>query len=185
MDVLFWGIEMPRIDLFVPFAEKDDAKKLGARWDAAKKVWFIPDGVDPAGFERWLPLKEIRFQRNGEGEWRARIDDLEVGFFPKDGCFIIVWGTERMTPCGYTDGVCPEEKGRDWRNCSLAENCPHEKDYIIEDETTTMVNEGSRQEVEKKIKDMFTNKHDGIAHHQKWPEPAASKFAGAIWVLEG
>jgi hypothetical protein len=31
---------MPRIDLQVPFAEKEDAKLLGARWDAEKKVWY-------------------------------------------------------------------------------------------------------------------------------------------------
>lgn len=28
---------------------------LGARWDIAKKVWFVPQGVDPALFVRWLP----------------------------------------------------------------------------------------------------------------------------------
>lgn len=29
-----------RTDLRVPFAEKDEAKRLGARWDAARKVWY-------------------------------------------------------------------------------------------------------------------------------------------------
>jgi Domain of unknown function (DUF5710) len=37
---------MPRIDLKVPFAGKDDAKRLGARWDAARKVWYVPAGMD-------------------------------------------------------------------------------------------------------------------------------------------
>lgn len=46
---------MPRIDLNVPFSEKDDAKRLGARWDANKKVWFISDGADLSAFRRWLP----------------------------------------------------------------------------------------------------------------------------------
>lgn len=46
---------MPRIDLQVPFAEKDDAKRLGARWDAANKVWYVPDGIDSALFKKWLP----------------------------------------------------------------------------------------------------------------------------------
>ncbi|WP_240533860.1 DUF5710 domain-containing protein [Aeromonas veronii] len=35
-----------RIDLQVPFDEKDEAKRCGARWDTASKVWYIPDGVD-------------------------------------------------------------------------------------------------------------------------------------------
>ena len=46
---------MPRIDLQVPFAEKEDAKRLGARWDAEKKVWYIPDGVDCAPLKKFLP----------------------------------------------------------------------------------------------------------------------------------
>jgi hypothetical protein len=46
---------MPRVDLSVPFAEKDDAKRLGARWDAVNKVWYVPEGIDPALFGRWLP----------------------------------------------------------------------------------------------------------------------------------
>lgn len=40
--------------LKVPFAEKDEAKQLGARWDAAKKKWYVPLGTDLAPFSRWL-----------------------------------------------------------------------------------------------------------------------------------
>lgn len=46
---------MPRINLNVPFVQKDLAKELGARWDFANKVWYVPDGVDPAPFAHWLP----------------------------------------------------------------------------------------------------------------------------------
>jgi len=45
---------MPRIDLVVPFHEKDEAKKLGARWDPQKKVWFVPDGTDAGPLRRWV-----------------------------------------------------------------------------------------------------------------------------------
>lgn len=43
-----------RIDLKVPFQEKDLAKGLGARWDATRKVWYLEAGVDPAPFRRWI-----------------------------------------------------------------------------------------------------------------------------------
>lgn len=36
--------------LNVPFAQKDDAKALGARWNQAKKKWYVPEHVDPAPF---------------------------------------------------------------------------------------------------------------------------------------
>ena len=32
--------------------------QLGARWDPRQKVWYVPDGVDPAPLRRWLPLAQ-------------------------------------------------------------------------------------------------------------------------------
>lgn len=43
-----------RVDLAVPFAEKDQAKALGARWDPDVKRWYVPAGVDADAFERWF-----------------------------------------------------------------------------------------------------------------------------------
>ncbi|NEX59496.1 DUF5710 domain-containing protein [Noviherbaspirillum galbum] len=40
--------------LAVPFAEKDAAKKLGARWNPDQKSWYVPPGLDLAPFERWM-----------------------------------------------------------------------------------------------------------------------------------
>lgn len=44
-----------RINLVTPFAEKDAVKALGARWDGAKKLWYIVDVADLTPFMRWLP----------------------------------------------------------------------------------------------------------------------------------
>jgi hypothetical protein len=44
-----------RHNLKVPFADKDAAKKLGARWDAARKIWYVADQVDVAPFIKWSP----------------------------------------------------------------------------------------------------------------------------------
>jgi hypothetical protein len=46
---------MARVDLRVPYEDKDEAKRLGARWDPAVQVWFVPDDLDPARFARWRP----------------------------------------------------------------------------------------------------------------------------------
>lgn len=46
-----------RINLIVPFAEKDHAKELGARWDPVQRVWFVPPGLSPAPFTRWRQAK--------------------------------------------------------------------------------------------------------------------------------
>jgi hypothetical protein len=41
--------------LKVPFAEKEEAKALGARWNGERKSWYVPDGKPTEPFERWLP----------------------------------------------------------------------------------------------------------------------------------
>lgn len=45
-----------RINLKCPYSEKDEAKALGAKWDADRKVWYIRDVEDLTPFSRWIPL---------------------------------------------------------------------------------------------------------------------------------
>ncbi|MFY0805611.1 DUF5710 domain-containing protein [Peribacillus frigoritolerans] len=50
---------MARINLKVPFKDKDIAKSLGAKWDKDKKVWFTSYGGETQRFYKWLlPIKE-------------------------------------------------------------------------------------------------------------------------------
>lgn len=39
--------------LNVPYAQKDEAKALGARWDATNKKWYAPASKDIALFVKW------------------------------------------------------------------------------------------------------------------------------------
>jgi hypothetical protein len=43
------------IFLNVPYAEKDEARALGARWNPGRKRWYVPSGVAVEAFEKWLP----------------------------------------------------------------------------------------------------------------------------------
>ena len=47
-------IASSNINLKVPFNEKDQAKSLGARWNAELKLWYVPQGVDSSPFEKWF-----------------------------------------------------------------------------------------------------------------------------------
>jgi hypothetical protein len=42
------------VALKVPFAEKDQAKAAGARWEPMQKVWRVKRQADMAAFGRWL-----------------------------------------------------------------------------------------------------------------------------------
>ena len=42
-----------RTYLAVPYDERNEAKALGARWDAVKKAWFVGPEVDPVNIAKW------------------------------------------------------------------------------------------------------------------------------------
>lgn len=41
--------------LITPYKEKDLVKSLGARWDPARRQWYVPQGLDLTPFAAWLP----------------------------------------------------------------------------------------------------------------------------------
>lgn len=47
-----------RIDLNVPFAEKDEAKKMGAWWDGYRRTWYVKDVEDLTPFARWFKARQ-------------------------------------------------------------------------------------------------------------------------------
>jgi hypothetical protein len=48
------------IALDVPFGETQEAKVLGARFDWAEKIWWVPEQVTSFGpFAKWLPLNSV------------------------------------------------------------------------------------------------------------------------------
>lgn len=49
---------MTNVYLKVDFAEKDQVKLLGGRWDNDVKKWYIPSGLDLNNFSKWLLFTE-------------------------------------------------------------------------------------------------------------------------------
>jgi putative DNA primase/helicase len=47
-----------RTYLAVPYAEKDDAKRVGAKWDRQAKAWYVPAGVGLKAFTPWLASRD-------------------------------------------------------------------------------------------------------------------------------
>lgn len=50
-----------RVDLRVPYSEKDEAKRHGARWDAVRKTWWINrhDIATNPGVYRWIADNKV------------------------------------------------------------------------------------------------------------------------------
>jgi DNA polymerase III epsilon subunit-like protein len=64
--------------LNVPFQQKDEAKRLGARWDKDVKKWYIPTGVPVEFLTPWLVEGEVRWEQ-GEGEEEGEQGEGEQG----------------------------------------------------------------------------------------------------------
>ena len=48
----------------VPYQEKEKVKSLGARWDAERKTWYVPHGIDLTKFVDWLSINDIEPPEN-------------------------------------------------------------------------------------------------------------------------
>jgi hypothetical protein len=87
-----------RIDLTTPFAEKDAVKALGARWDAAKKLWYITDVADLTPFARWIPKLEAAKETSPSGN--ARVTAAEPRDHAKQSKGTITKSTIVVPHCG-------------------------------------------------------------------------------------
>jgi hypothetical protein len=75
-----WKAPQQRIRLDVPYEQKDEAKRCGARWDPQEKTWYTTTVTD--GLKRWLPndaqvmppsaLSVERKRRKGRGMPKAK-----------------------------------------------------------------------------------------------------------------
>ena len=77
-----------RFYINVPYAEKDKAKALGAKWDPLKKSWYIPKELNQSNFEKWITQNN---NENAEGNIRS------IGFFiveSLESC----WNCKQTTP---------------------------------------------------------------------------------------
>ena len=61
-----------RTYLAVPYDERHEAKAMGARWDAAKKAWYVGPAVEPEKIAKW----EIRHQQAATLDPRAEFAEV-------------------------------------------------------------------------------------------------------------
>ena len=71
--------------LAVPYDEKDDAKRLGARWDPNAQSWYIPAGADPEPLKRWRqadPTKTDDTQSSATGSETEQAENIRAAGGP-------------------------------------------------------------------------------------------------------
>ncbi|EFO4793564.1 DUF1738 domain-containing protein [Campylobacter coli] len=66
--------------LYVPYSEKEFAKKAGAKWDKEAKMWYAPKGADLNNFNQWLTQEQTQVYNNAYDEFKAFLEkhDLNI-----------------------------------------------------------------------------------------------------------
>lgn len=84
-----------RINLKVPFSQKDAAKELGARWDATRKIWYVVDPECLEVFSDWMPQAEAAPAPHGaagaQSTARAGVVTGPATIVPLCHCNVLPW----------------------------------------------------------------------------------------------
>ena len=109
--------------LAVPYDEKNQAKRLGARWDGKAQSWYAPAGTELSGLERWLPERNRdvappspRSTLSPEEEFRDKLTELGLDM---QGQLPIVDGKPHRVPVLSKNG-----RGRDGCYCLYGDGRP-------------------------------------------------------------
>lgn len=89
-----------RINLTTPFAEKDAAKALGARWDSARKIWYVVDPEDLAPFIRWIPDLDMAQEGTSSSGEAAKSKPSKAGAKSNDKPSVITGPAVGVAQCG-------------------------------------------------------------------------------------
>lgn len=83
-----------KIYLNVPYAEKDAAKTLGAKWDPTKKKWYAPANTDISLFSEWQTESSPVRSKVKKTQLGNSVDNLMPGVttYPIDKEFIAYSG---------------------------------------------------------------------------------------------
>ena len=85
-DVEFsWERTLRNTYLQCPYADKDECKMLGGRWDQQARAWYVPPGVHTGFFRKWLPVpvqpptaQQRQLTRRGRVDLRCPYKDKQV-----------------------------------------------------------------------------------------------------------
>ena len=65
-----------RTYLTMPYEERDQAKAIGARWDAVKKAWYVGPGIELEKIAKWELRHEVGTTVDPRAEFAAVLRSL-------------------------------------------------------------------------------------------------------------
>jgi putative DNA primase/helicase len=65
-----------RVNLNVPYADKDAVKALGAKWDRNAKTWYVPPGADLTKLQQWTVMPTELATREIEDQFARALTEM-------------------------------------------------------------------------------------------------------------
>jgi hypothetical protein len=101
---------MDRFWLDVPYASKEKAKALGARWDPERQRWHAPAGSDVAAALSWRAAEPPRVETRPGVIWNElppRTENPEV-------LLALLNPTKVVRRDAFFCGMCDSDRGEEW-----------------------------------------------------------------------
>jgi len=86
-----------RYNLNVPYAQRLEAKALGAWWDPKRKTWYVVNPADLSAFGKWIDLQEPAKAQTPPKKSRPKITGV---YEPLCDCDVLPW-----EDCSHTEAA--------------------------------------------------------------------------------
>lgn len=164
--------------LFVPYEERNQASELGAYWQAERKAWYVPAGVNPAPFARWASPPQQRSDLEVQGDFALFCEQMGLvldGLPEMDGKWHgVTVTTSRSTKAKKGRYIFARDTDGSMRGHVINNDTGESQQWYHKGE---QVSEEEREQIRKMVED---NRRQREAEQQK-EQQAVSQACTARW----
>lgn len=167
------------IKLSVSYDDKDEAKKLGAKWSGKQETWYVLEGTDLQPFYKWLP-KEKKVELI-----MASRDYLDVPREEKDEAKALGAKWDKYQKAWYVEKGTDLEPFAKWNKLDLTErNVSQSAEQTPKEQAVSQTAEPKQEQTEKEVSAEQNPAQDKTFIAVPYDERKEAKALGAKWDAE-
>lgn len=167
------------IKLSVSYDDKDEAKKLGAKWSGKQETWYVLEGTDLQPFYKWLP-KEKKVELI-----MASRDYLDVPREEKDEAKALGAKWDKYQKAWYVEKGTDLEPFAKWNKLDLTErNISQTAEQTPKEQAVSQTAEPKQEQTEKEVSAEQNPAQDKTFIAVPYDERKEAKALGAKWDAE-
>ncbi len=167
------------IKLSVSYDDKDEAKKLGAKWSGKQETWYVLEGTDLQPFYKWLP-KEKKVELI-----MASRDYLDVPREEKDEAKALGAKWDKYQKAWYVEKGTDLEPFAKWNKLDLTvRNVSKTAEQTPKEQAVSQTAEPKQEQTEKEVSAEQNPAQDKTFIAVPYDERKDAKALGAKWDAE-